>query len=89
MKNHALTEAMAQAQVAHDIRSPLAALNTALKHLKELPEQERILIRNATRRISDIANNLLGKYKIRGNENITKAELASSLLDHLTSEKRV
>jgi len=85
------------AQVAHDIRSPLAALNTALKDLKELPEQKRILIRNATRRISDIANNLLVKYKAKGDKNITqdvekkdmKAELVSSLLDHLISEKRV
>ena len=86
-----LAEAMAQ--VAHDIRSPLAALNTALKHLKELPEQERILIRNATRRISDIANNLLSKYKMKENDESEeqkhlKAELVSSLLDHLIAEKR-
>ena len=95
MRDHALAEATAQ--VAHDIRSPLAALNTALKHLKELPEQERILIRNATRRISDIANNLLVRYKVKENGNIKevggqkylKAELVSSLLGHLISEKRV
>jgi len=85
------------AQVAHDIRSPLAALSTALKDLKELPEQKRILIRNATRRISDIANNLLIKYKVNENKNTIeagkqkdmKAELVSSLLDSLVSEKRV
>jgi len=92
MRDHALAETTAQ--VVHDIRSPLAALSTALKYLKGLPEQERILIRNATNRISDIANNLLAKYKIKGKEDIEeqkylKAELVSSLLDHLISEKRV
>jgi len=95
MRDHATAEV--SAQVAHDIRSPLAALNTALKDLKEFPEQKRILIRNATRRISDIANNLLVKYKVKENENITKAgkqkdlkaELVSSLLDSLISEKRI
>ncbi len=94
MRNHAIAEATAQ--VAHDIRSPLAALNTALKDLRELPEQKRILIRNATRRISDIANNLLIKYKMKKSKKITKtrtqkdikAELISSLLDSLISEKR-
>ena len=62
-----------------------------------MPEQERILIRNATHRISDIANNLLVKYKLKKNEHSTdpngqkdiKAELISSLLDHLISEKRI
>jgi len=83
-------------QVAHDIRSPLAALNTALKCLRGLSEEERILIRNATHRINDIANNLLVKYKIErkdiaetNEQKHLKAELVSSLLDHLISEKRV
>ncbi len=95
MRDHAIAEVAAQ--VAHDIRSPLAALNTALRHLKGLSEQERILVRNAARRINDIANNLLLKYKAKGNkdaikngaQNNIKAELVSSLLDHLISEKRL
>ena len=95
MKDHAIAEITAQ--VAHDIRSPLAALSTALRDLKELPEQKRILIRNSTSRITDIANNLLAKYRVNEDKNIAKdgeqkhlkAELVSSLLDHLISEKRV
>lgn len=95
VRNNLIAEVTAQ--VAHDIRSPLAALNTALKDLRELPEQKRILIRNATRRISDIANNLLIKYKTKGKGDNTateeqqniKAELVSSLLEYLISEKRV
>ncbi|MFZ4402869.1 MAG: sensor histidine kinase [Pseudobdellovibrionaceae bacterium] len=51
------------AQVAHDIRSPLAALNMVMGATKELPEDKRILIRNAVHRINDIANQLLEKGK--------------------------
>ena len=82
------------AQVSHDIRSPLTALNIFLKDLPELPEQKRELIRNATNRITDIANNLLSQYKNienqKSNNNRTtlKAELISCLLDSLISEKR-
>ena len=50
------------AQVAHDIRSPLTALNTCLKNLPQLPEKQRILMENASNRINDIANNLLQQY---------------------------
>ncbi|EKD49968.1 MAG: hypothetical protein ACD_62C00692G0001, partial [uncultured bacterium] len=48
-------------QVAHDIRSPLAALSMVSSGLKELPEEERILIRTAVQRIEDIANDLSNK----------------------------
>jgi signal transduction histidine kinase len=50
--------AMAQ-QVAHDIRSPLAALSSAEQSLDIVPEDTRTLIRSAVTRIKDIANNLL------------------------------
>ena len=45
-------------QVAHDIRSPLAAINTAVLVLKTSSEQEKSLIFNATKRIGDIADGL-------------------------------
>lgn len=48
-------------QVAHDIRSPLAALSMAITSLNNLPEERRVLIRNAVQRINDIANDLLKK----------------------------
>ncbi|MFH1356770.1 MAG: HAMP domain-containing sensor histidine kinase [bacterium] len=48
-------------QVAHDIRSPLSALNMVTQDLKELPEEERIIIRSAVQRIEDIANDLASK----------------------------
>lgn len=85
------------AQVSHDIRSPLAALNTVLRNLSTLPEDQRILIRNAVSRINDIANNLLIEYRDESKETSTSTqkqqnaspELISSLLDSLISEKKV
>ena len=43
-------------QVAHDIRSPLAALNMAARDVEALPEQDRALIRGAVAGIADILN---------------------------------
>ncbi|MBK7843539.1 MAG: hypothetical protein IPJ71_07555 [Bdellovibrionales bacterium] len=56
------------AQVSHDIRSPLSALNLAVSTLQGWPdmlEEQRHLIRKATQRINDIANDLLNKSKIQ------------------------
>lgn len=89
------------AQVAHDIRSPLTALNVAIDSLDTLSEDRRILIRNAIQRINDIANDLLSQSQsshdsISINEN-TKNEdgshsmstvMLSSIIDILISEKR-
>lgn len=47
------------AQVAHDIRSPLTALDSAMAEVAQLPERKRILIRGAVNQIRDIANSLL------------------------------
>ncbi len=50
-------------QVAHDIRSPLAALDAVLKDISNLPEEYRVVVRGAAGRIRDIANDLLGKRR--------------------------
>ena len=46
-------------QVAHDIKSPLIALELVVNNLSSIPEEYSDLIRNATGRIKDMANNLL------------------------------
>jgi signal transduction histidine kinase len=51
-------------QVAHDIRSPLAALEVALKETQSLNEECRTMIRGAANRIRDIANNLVNIRRI-------------------------
>ena len=50
-------------QVAHDIRSPLTAILYIEKELTTLPEETRLLLKNAIRRIQDIASNLLIKKR--------------------------
>ncbi len=79
------------AQVAHDIRSPLSALNTCLKHLPQIPENQRILIRNAANRINDIANNLLQQDTSGENSAPTHFQiwLLAPLLESIISEKRL
>lgn len=83
-------------QVAHDIRSPLAALNIVIKNTYSIPEEERIIIFNATQQITDIANNLLSQHRKHEPDNTseestqitTKPELVFALIDNIISTKR-
>ena len=50
-------------QVVHDIRSPLAALDTLLKLSPTVPERQRVLLRTAAGRIREIAGNLLDQTR--------------------------
>lgn len=85
------------AQVAHDIRSPLAALEVVSKNVAQLPEAKRILIRSAVSRIRDIANNLLDRQRVQATGGVDASvvheaaspQLLSSLLDPVVSEKRL
>lgn len=84
-------------QVAHDIRSPMTALNVILKNLlPQLPEKERIILRNAANRINDTANNLLTQYKNKDySKNTINAQdklqilLMEPILETMISEKRL
>lgn len=83
------------AQVAHDIRSPLAALEVAAGALAQLPENKRILIRAAVSRIRDIANSLQSQQRAQAVGDAPEApgaaspRLLSSLIDPVVSEKRM
>lgn len=82
------------AQVAHDIRSPAASLLMLAKSCKELPEKERVTLREIAMRIQDIANNLLDEYKPQRAQlksGIEQAEvmLLSMLVFQLATEKRL
>ncbi|MBX2986603.1 MAG: HAMP domain-containing histidine kinase [Bdellovibrionaceae bacterium] len=65
-------------QVAHDIRSPLTALNIALSENNAPENERRALIAGATRRIGDISNNLL-LYSRKKNEMQRSGEKESIL----------
>lgn len=84
------------AQVAHDIRSPLVALDAALKDTVELSEKKRVIVRHAVNRIRDVANSLLEKNRQQpGLAPTTVAgepldvHLLSSLIDPVITEKRL
>ena len=82
-------------QVAHDIRSPLAALEVVSGDVDQLPEDKRVLIRAAVGRIRDIANSLLSRQRAHavGAEpsapEAASPHLLSSLIDPVISEKRL
>jgi len=85
------------AQVAHDIRSPLAALRSTSGSVSQLPEDSRNLIRMAITRINDIAANLTETNRVRSETDIdssggssptTSNELLISLIEDIISEKR-
>jgi signal transduction histidine kinase len=80
-------------QVAHDLRSPLAALNTAMSFLRSLPEEQKRLILGATARIGDIAQNLIEHHR-RNDKPILVSQsdrphLLFSLLEQIAAEKRL
>jgi len=80
------------AQVAHDIRSPLAALNTCLNILSNISEKQRILMKNALNRINDIANNLLHQYADKDSAADfldIQSWLLAPILESIISEKRL
>lgn len=89
------------AQVSHDIRSPLSALEVISGSLNELPQEKRVIIRNSINRIRDISNSLMTKKRDRIKDQISKipsselkgeesvVTLLSPLIDSIISEKRI
>ncbi len=78
-------------QVAHDIRSPLGAMKVLMRRADGMPEQSRILLRQALMRIEDIANNLVLAYQGKAIDlgQSRKPYLVSLVLESLASEKRL
>lgn len=74
-------------QVAHDIRSPLAALEIVMEDIKNLPEESRELTLHAINRIQDIANNLSKEGGIK-QEKISDS-LISIVVDNIVNEKSI
>lgn len=91
----ALSTALADAaaQVAHDIRSPLTALEVVAAESDHLPEEKRAMIRAAVGRMRGIADGMLERYRGRGEEGAGKEALSiqplAVLLDSILGEKRL
>jgi PAS domain S-box-containing protein len=80
--------------VAHDISSPLSALNMMMHACDELKESKRNVIKRAIESILDIANNLLSTYRSEEQRTTSEIEqrqpvLISDLIVQLLSEKKV
>ncbi|MDD5209455.1 MAG: HAMP domain-containing sensor histidine kinase [Elusimicrobiales bacterium] len=79
------------AQVAHDIRSPLAALGAAAKGL-EMPEDQRKLVEGAVSRMQGIADDLLQRYRAPSAAQAAAKPAAcalAGLIEQVLSEKRL
>ena len=78
------------AQVAHDIRSPLTALDIATHETGSVPENSRIIIRSCIESIKDIANNLLDSYRhSKDNKSGSTSQLIPQLVESVVSQKRM
>jgi signal transduction histidine kinase len=91
------------AEVAHDIRSPLAVMDITISTiLKNIPTLQLAILNQAVQSVRDIANNLLEHHRnyspsrlnnnnsnvLSDDGNIPRHVLLSSILDLLTSQKR-
>ncbi len=81
------------AQVAHDIKSPIVALNMLLKNLLTTDEKIRVMVHKSVNRINDIAHNLLfySKNNISNSNNSGNHATSESLylaLECIIAEKR-
>jgi signal transduction histidine kinase len=77
-------------QVAHDIRSPLSALDMVFEDLESFPVEEKEVVKNSIIRINDIANSLLvlSRTGQAVESKFTKEHLIS-VIDSIVSEKRI
>lgn len=79
-------------QIAHDIRSPILALETICQLSPELPAEKRELIKNTTKRINTIVSNLFEITNIKQLSNsvpTTKGAFIVSLINQIIEEKKI
>ncbi|MET3105232.1 signal transduction histidine kinase [Oxalobacteraceae bacterium GrIS 2.11] len=79
-------------QIAHDIQSPLAALNVIIEASEELSEDTRTILRSIASRINGIANSLLDEYKKEqdGQRHFERHQIieCAKFIDQLLCEKK-
>jgi len=79
-------------QVAHDIRSPLSALNMVSSFLHEVPQEKRQIVQSAIQRINDIANDLLVKSPtalLEQTQIAINTIPAAQIVEAILAEKRI
>jgi signal transduction histidine kinase len=82
-------------QVAHDIRSPVIALEAISQMLgNEVDPKKKQLIENAAKRINDIANNLVSEYRVNLTKDLSSIKIdrtinLNSLIEDIVEEKKL
>ena len=76
------------ASVAHDIRSPLSALNIVTASLRDLPEAKKSLLYSAIARINQIADDLLNVHRQEKSVENSPGTL-SEMIGEIVTEKRL
>ncbi len=76
-------------QVAHDIRSPLSALDILLLDDAKLTDEKRVLVKNSVKRIHSIADDLLKKKEQHEIPSLNGSYLISALVRDIVLEKRI
>ncbi|MES2203878.1 MAG: HAMP domain-containing sensor histidine kinase, partial [Pseudomonadota bacterium] len=78
-------------QVAHDIRSPLAAIMMLTQACAEIPEAQRICLREAVDRIHDIADQILIKHRqdevLADSDTLSPVMISTTLLSIIASKR--
>ena len=84
------------AQVAHDIRSPLSALDSVIKDVEQLPGETRLVVQSAIGRIREIADDLIDRNRQMKTEGGTAQagpapapQLLTALIEPLIAEKHL
>lgn len=95
-KHHLEMEfAKTASQVAHDIKSPLIALDNLSKNLIRISDDQRDIISSSINRISEITENLLAKHRfLHGQERTSQllqntVEMIFPILENMVLEKKV
>jgi signal transduction histidine kinase len=78
-------------KVAHDIRSPLGAINLILSRVTFSDPEHKEIVKNALKRIDDSAESILVKYKNKNDSSIDTFDKINiyQMLDKITSEKKI
>jgi len=78
-------------QAAHDLRSPLVAIETVLRKATTPSESEILILKSATRQIHDITNNLLQQNVSKETIHTKKVHnvMLTPILDYVISEKNI
>lgn len=76
-------------QILHDIKAPIAAINTIIQDLPEVTEKKRVILKHALNNLNNIANDLLklATFEHSSVSSAQEAEPIALLLTWLFQEK--